>query len=178
MLPDGVTPPADWTSLTSWQAVLANDNTDNTRGKYLPGIGSLPAPDVTTQRIVDTVEVVTYKEYTLTHKVRALDDLRYEYLRKLQCSPVSYKFWMYTKGEQMIGGATGIQPVFTNVNFIYAEGKTEIVEAQLIIRFGSSACDPPRADIPNFAENLAGLVTTPRVLGSMTTVLGTNTNVF
>ena len=172
MMPTNATKPTDWTSRTDWEAVLANDNTDNTKGKYLRGIGSLPAPEVTTVRVVDAVDIITYKEFTITHKIRALTDVKYNYLKSLQCNPTNYTFWYYTKADYLFGGSTGIQPFSTDVNFIYDEGKTSIVEAQLVIKWGTESCDPARTSIADLEANFASLTSNAIMLGTGAGVFG------
>lgn len=165
MIPDGASLPTDWTSKADWEDVLANDNTDNTKGKFLRGIGSLPAPEVTNIRIVDSVEVTTYKEYTITHKIRALSDEKYTFLKSLQCNPINYVFWFYTMGDYLVGGATGIRPIMTDVSFIYEEGKTSIVEAQVTIKYGIATCDPDRTYIADLEGNFGSLTTNAQMFG-------------
>ena len=178
IVPNGATLPTDWTVKADWEAVLANDNTDNTKGKYLRGIGNQLAPETTTIAPVDAVDVAVFKKYTLTHKVRAITDTKYTFLKGLQCSPDNYKFWFYTKGEYLMGGAIGIQPIYTNVDFVYEEGKNSITEAILTIRYGTKGCDPDRALIAGLASGFNALATPEQIFGTGGDGFGTATEFF
>lgn len=177
ILPEGVTPPADWTSSTDWEGVLANDDTANAYGKYLMGIGSLPQPEEFSQRVVDGVEVVFLKEYTLDFKVNTLTDQTYSFLQALQCNPVNYTMWFYTMGGYLHGGATGVQPNFTNVNFEYSEGKASVVTATVNMRWALRGCDSTRTYLPALIDNFSTLQAVPRFFGfTATDVLGYTTS--
>lgn len=146
-------PFTDWATATGSAglglATGAIDNTsvNNTLCHHLKGIGNIGAADVATQIIHDDIEVVVNRANELNFMIKALDDLTYEYLRRLQCSRADSLNFYYGTEPHIIGVLDGLVPNFLNVNFVYAEGKTEIVTATVVIRWDSNS-DPDRKNNP------------------------------
>jgi len=180
ILPTGVTPPADITVVSQWEAVMANDNVDNTKGKYITGIGSLEAPEKTTTKVAKGVDMTVQKNYTLVMEIKSLPDQVYDFLRAFQCNPLNYTFWFYDVHGYLYGGAAGIKPNLTDVDFIHGAGEESVLMANLTIAFKTPGCDPDRDYVPNLDANFSNLSTTYNVAGfAANSVFGTSaTNIF
>lgn len=180
ILPVGVTPPVDVTDVGQWEGVIANDNVDNTKGKYLVGIGSLEAPEKTVTRVAKGIDVTTQKVYTLSMQITSLPDATYDFLRAFQCNPRDFTFWFYDVHGYLYGGANGISPKLTDVDFVHNSGEESVLSANLNIQFRTPGCDPDRHLVPNLDANFSNLTTTFSIAGlDATTVFGTSaTNIF
>lgn len=157
--PEGATAPTDWTSKTDWEAVVDNSDTSNSFVKYLSGVGAVPLPEKTTITVAKGYEITTIREYTLQLEVFNLSSTQYESLRKYQCNPTSYTFWIENIGEHIFGGSTGIAPISTDVDFPLLGGENDTEKAILTIKWRAK-CDPERTYIQNLSENFASPLVT------------------
>ena len=138
--------------VTSGFTVLANpsaiDNTttDNSTVKWLTGIGEIPAAEKTVIRVQKFQDVTLKRRYTLTFTIYNLSNLQYEFLRALQCNPTNYTWW-YGNSSHVYGKATGIVPVFTDVDFPLSGGEGDVENAVVTIIFESKT-DPERKSNP------------------------------
>jgi hypothetical protein len=154
IIPDGATPPVDWTSKTDWEAAINNAATDNTAGRYIALVGGVDVPDKTITRVAKGVDVLSSRTYTLSAEQFNLSDTNRDFLRKLQCNPTNYKFWFETVDGHIFGGATGISPSFTDVDLPLGAGDTDLEKAVIAIQWRSK-CDPDRTYIDNVSENFS-----------------------
>lgn len=175
MLPLGANLPTDWTSRTDWEAVLANDNLDNTKGKYFRVIGSVLEPETQTAEVVGGKEVIFNSTYTLNARVNGISDTIYAFMQSLQCGPENYRLWYYDVSGYLYGGSTGIRPSYTWAHSVHPEGQGNYAEWKAILKWRSK-CEPGRAYIPDLMTNLSGLVSGARVFGTATTVFGKGGN--
>lgn len=167
VVPDGAALPDDWTLKADWETVIDNDDTTNAFGKYMTGIGSVDTPEKTTIQIAKGVTVTTIRTYTATLEIFNLSDVQYEALRALQCNPTNYVFWLENAGGHIFGGASGLTPFLTDVDFPLGAGESDFERAVLTIQWRAK-CDPPRTYIENLSENFAGLTDRSRVFGAAT----------
>lgn len=124
MLPVGADRPGSWENIEDWESVIDNTSTDDTKGKYLVGIGSfLPEATVETVlsggRVVENVE----RSYRLNMAVLNIDDGHNNFCRKLQTNARRFDFWLLTVGDRLIGGDEGMRPFRVNADFVLASGK-------------------------------------------------------
>ena len=174
IVPNSATLPSDWESRAAWDAVIDNDSTDNSFGKYLTGVGTIPEPEKTTLTIAKGVEITTIRDYTLTLEIFNLSSAQYEFLRSLQCNPLNYVFWIENVSGHLWGGSTGITPRLTDVDFPLGGGEGDVEKAVLTINWRSK-CDPPRTYIEDISENFPSASTIADVIGTgdVGDVLGT-----
>lgn len=145
-----LSPFANW--VTSGYTILANptaiDNsvTDNSKVKWLTGVGGIDAAEKTVIRVQKFQDVTLKRRYTLTWTIYNLSNAQYEFLRALQCNPTNYAFW-YGNSTHVFGKSTGIIPVLTDVDFPLGAGDGDVELATLTIAF-ESRVDPERKSNP------------------------------
>lgn len=143
-------PFANW--VDSGYTILANptdiDNTnaDNTKVKWLTGVGGIDAAEKTVIRVQKFQDVTLKRRYTTTWTIYNLSNAQYEFLRALQCNPTNYTFW-YGNSTHVWGKSTGIVPVLTDVDFPLGAGEGDVELATLTIAF-ESRVDPERKSNP------------------------------
>lgn len=149
-LSDSVVPFQNW--VDGGYTVLANptaiDNsvTDNSKCKWLTGVGGIDVPEKTQFTVHKRQKVTAKRLYTLTWTIYNLSNAQYEYLRSLQCNPTNYTFW-YANDTHVWGKSTGIIPVATDVDFPLGAGEGDVEMATLTIQFESKT-DPERKSNP------------------------------
>ena len=123
MLPVGADFPGNWENIEDWENVIDNESTDDTKGKYLVGIGSF-LPDTAVEVSLAGGRYVEQRErtYRLNMAVLNIDDGHTALCRKLQTGARRYAFWILTLGDRLIGGAKGMKPVRANADFVLASG--------------------------------------------------------
>lgn len=164
IVPDGAGPPDDWTVRADWEAVIDQDSTDNSFGKYLTGIGSVAEPEKTTITVAKGQQVTTIRLYTLVLEVYNLSNVQYLFLLSLQCNPLNYQFWIENVSGHLWGGASGISPTLTDVDFPLGAGEADVEKAVLTIEWRAT-CDPPRTYIEGLSDNFPDATETSNILG-------------
>ena len=171
LLPDGVTPPPDWTDNDSWATVINNaDSTDNF-GKALSGIGGVPVPEKDVEQYGRAREHVGARLYTLNFRVLNMTEAMYNLLLKLQCGNVRFRFWYSTVSDFFFGGEDGLCPWFLDADIPLGPGNTDYINGDITIKWWANA-DPSRAAFtfvypPPYAPplNVIGDDTTNEVIG-------------
>ena len=123
MLPVGADKPGSWQNIEDWEDVIDNESTDDTKGKYLVGIGSfLPDSQVEVNlaggRLIENRE----RTYRLNMAVLNVDDGHSDFCRKLQMNNRRFDFWLITLGDRLVGGSNGMRPQRVNADFVLASG--------------------------------------------------------
>jgi len=123
MLPHGATPPGDWELLADWVNTIDNTKTDDSKGKYIVGIGSFQLESqvevsLAGGRLVENRE----RTYRLNMAVLNIDDGHTAFFRKLQTNARRFNFWALTLGDRLIGGPSGMKPQRVNADFVLASG--------------------------------------------------------
>lgn len=140
----------DWVdgsyTVTSNPSAIDNTVTDNSKVKWLTGIGEIPAAEKTVIRVQKFQDVTLKRRYTLTFTIYNLSHAQYEFMRALQCNPTNYTWW-YGNTAHVYGKATGIIPVFTDVDLPLAGGEGDVENAVVTIIFESKV-DPERKENP------------------------------
>lgn len=127
-------------------SAIDNTTTDNSKCKWLTGIGGIDVPDKTVFTVHKRQKVTAKRLYTLVWNVYNLSNAQYEFLRSLQCNPTNYKFW-YANDTHVWGKSTGIIPVSTDVDFPLGTGEGDVEMATLTIQFEAKT-DPERKSNP------------------------------
>ncbi len=125
---------------------IDNAETDNTKAKWLTGIGGVDVPEKTQFTVHKRQKVTSKRLFTLVWQVFNLSNAQYEFLRSLQCNPTNYKFW-YANDTHVWGKSTGITPVSTDVDFPLGAGEGDVEQATLTIQFEAKS-DPERKSNP------------------------------
>lgn len=144
-------PFSNWGTTTDTQITfnaIAVDNTviDNSKVKWLTGVGNIAAPEKVTLAGVKGSEFILHRTYTVSYTITNLSDLQYDFLVSLQCNPLDFTYW-YANEAHVFGKEMGISPLSVDVDFIYAEGQTSVESATLVLKFRSKR-DPERRNNP------------------------------
>lgn len=143
---------ADWGATTSTPIVantvssIDNADTTNTKVKWLTFVGDLPASDKTTQTGIKFTTITVRRTYTLTGVITNLSDAQYDFLKGLQCNPLSFTFW-YANTAHFYGKDTGICPTFVDVDFPLTSGEDSIESATITIQWKAKG-EPERRNNP------------------------------
>lgn len=123
LLPVGATPPGSWENIADWENTIDNTNTDDTKGKYMVGIGSF-LPQSTVEMSLSGGRFVENRErfYALNMAVLNIDDGHTSLCRKLQTNARRFDIWLITVGDRLIGGEYGMRPFRVNADFVLASG--------------------------------------------------------
>ena len=121
MLPVGASSPGSWENAADWENTIDNTNTDDTKAKYLVGIGSF-LPDALNEVVLAGGRMVENRErtYRLNMAVLNIDDGHNDLCRKLQLNARRFDFWLITVGNRLIGGPYGMRPIRVNADFVLA----------------------------------------------------------
>lgn len=139
--------PTDWTDPVEWATLIDNTTTDNTKHKYLVGVGGVPVPEKDELELPKNRTRALDRTYSLSFSLRNLTDSHYDFMKALQCGWTGFKFWYETVGGRFFGGSVGIEPSKVDVDFPLSEGRDDYEEAILTIEW--EACgDPDRTDTP------------------------------
>lgn len=154
---DATVPFEDWVdgsfTVTANPDAIDNAVTNNTKVKWITGIGGIDAPDKTVVRVHKFQDVTLKRRFTLTYQIFNLSDAQYEFLRALQCNPTSFTYW-YGNTAHVYGKAEGITPVQTDVDFILGAGEGDVEQANLTLVF-EARVDPERKANPYSASDSA-----------------------
>ncbi len=123
MLPTGATPPGSWENIADWISTIDNAETDDTKAKYMVGIGSF-VPDTLVEVSLAGGRFIENRErtYRLNMAVLNIDDGHTDICRKWQTNYKRFTFWLITLGDRLVGGVTGMRPVRVNADFVLASG--------------------------------------------------------
>jgi len=123
MLPTGAEPPGNWENIADWVNTVDNTNTNDTKAKYMVGIGSF-LPDTQVEVSLAGGRLVENRErtYRLNMAVLNIDDGHTAFCRKLQTNARRFTFWLITLGDRLVGGPSGIRPQRVNADFVLASG--------------------------------------------------------
>lgn len=138
--------PFTHTSALSIQTAVQNTLTDNRAGRFIVGAGGMSSADHTI--VLGRVKkVLAGRLYTVTFDTAITCDTTFAFLRRLSANWTGFRFWAYTLGDRLIGGAGGIAPSFVSVAFVTGAGRAEIERATLTIEFRSDG-EPNRNLVP------------------------------
>ena len=124
ILPTGATPPGSWENIADWVSTIDNEETDDSKGKYMVGIGSF-LPDSLVEVSLSGGRFVENRErtYRLNMAVLNIDDGHSALCRKWQTNSRRFSFWLLTNGDRLIGGAEGMRPLRVNADFVLSSGR-------------------------------------------------------
>lgn len=142
---------ADWGTTTATPIVAnptAIDNavTDNSKVKWITGIGDLPAAEKTVITVQKFGEATLRRTYTLTFTVQNLSNLMYDFLRALQCNPSAFTFW-YANTSHFYGKDTGIIPTFVDADLPLVSGEDSLESGVITLKW-KAAVDAERRNNP------------------------------
>lgn len=136
ILPVGATPPDDWENESDWSGVVDNSDTTNTNAKYLVGRGSF-LPNSQTDINLSGGRLLEVRErfYRLVFTVLNMNDGHADFGRKLQKNVRNFDVWIQTIGDRIIGGSTGMRPIFVNADFYFNEGEADREQMIIVMDF-------------------------------------------
>jgi hypothetical protein len=134
ILPNAATGPSDWTTEAGWEGVV--DNADPAKGRYLVGIGSfLPVERVTVDLSGGRLVQVTERTYQLRLRVTHMDDGHMGFGRLLESGFRGFSAWLEPLSGGLVGGPTGMRPVFVDCDFPYEGAATSVRYIDITINF-------------------------------------------
>lgn len=148
ILPIGAKSPVDWSNMDDLEAVIDNSDTNNKRGKWLLGIGEVPAPRLVVAQLGKTAQKLARKVYELSFEVDITSSSIYTFLFKLNANYTGFNFWYYTVGGYLFGKQTGIRPAFVTVDFPKG-GEDDAVEIGIVRITWYADGEPLRVPVPN-----------------------------
>lgn len=135
---------ASWsTTPTAVANAVDNTVTDNSKSKWLVGIGDRPAPEKTRVQYPKEKSKITERLYTLNFVVKQLDAATYDFLRQLQCGSTGFTFYYADLNDYIYGDSDGITPDSVDVDFVHASGTGNYITATIILTWKADG-DPQR----------------------------------
>jgi hypothetical protein len=139
---------------TDWSSTAANatpgagvgvDNTndDNTKAKWLVGIGGVAEPEEIITEYPKLQRKVTERKYTLTFRVPNLVQEMYDFLRQLQCGDTGFTFYYADLATYVYGVEGGLAPESVDVDFPHGAGNDDKNVAIITLTWTANG-DPDR----------------------------------
>lgn len=150
IIPDtaGIDVFTNWaTTPTATVGAIDNTVTDNSKAKWLVGIGGLPAPEKTTTDYPKLKRKNDERLYTISFRILNLVDAQYDFLRQIQCGWTGFTFYYADLAGYAYGIAGGLVPEFVDVDFPKGEGNTDKNVAVITLQFRADG-DPERRANP------------------------------
>ena len=136
ILPDGATPPTDWSTYEGWAGTIDNSDLTGTKARYLVGIGSfLPTNQVIVDLGEQRLEEVRDREYTFQHAVLNMALGHLNFGRQIEQGYKDFGIWLETLGGRIVGGPKGMRPVFVDAKFPLEGGKSSTERMDLTMKF-------------------------------------------
>lgn len=138
----------DWaTTPTATASAIDNTVTDNSKAKWLVGIGELPAPEKTTTEYPKLKRKNDERLYSISFRVLNLVDAQYDFLRQIQCGWTDFTFYYADLAGFAYGIAGGLVPEFVDVDFPKGGGNTDKNVGVITLQFRADG-DPERRANP------------------------------
>jgi hypothetical protein len=135
---------ASWQTIPTYVAgAVDNANTDNSKSKWLVGIGGIGVPEKQTLLYPKRKKRQGARTYSLTFRVLNLNDAMFEFLRKLQCGTTNFTFYFADIENYIYGKEGGLIPESIDVDFPRGEGNDDKLVAVLTLTFVADG-DPQR----------------------------------
>jgi len=150
ILPNAAQLPVDWTVGEDWEAVVNNTSTTVAYGRILHGKGGVPDPAEASVNLGKIDRRITRRRYNLDFELTVNSQTR-EILRKMQRGLTDFRFWYFTAGDWLFGGATGIRPLVVSAVLPLLPGGNDFELGRIRIEFASDI-DPVAAYAPSFAD--------------------------
>lgn len=125
---------------------IDNSDTTNVYVKHLVGIGGMPVPEKTIINLPKRRRKTLRKNWTVTYNFPNLDHTTREFLRSLECNPDNFTYWLVNEAH-IYGNATGIVPVFVDVDLPLDAADDAIEEGILTLEF-EGRVHPERKENP------------------------------
>ena len=151
ILPNGAKSPLDWTNKSDIESTIDNTVNNNTRGKWLLGIGEIAEPQEIIAELGRTYIKYARRVYTLVHEVPICDQITYNFLLKLQTNWTGFNFWYYTVGCHFYGKSGGIRPAYVTVTFPKGRGEEDVEIGNVKITWYADG-DPLRTHIDSLNQ--------------------------
>lgn len=160
VLPLGAHLPDSWNTAADLNEITAPATSGNAVAKWLIGSGQVPEPVVLSALFGRQDRIVTGRVYTLTMNVRPVCDTVYAYLRNMQRNWTGFRFWFYTLGGRLVGGANGIRPRYVSASFPYTDEDGGAEVGRLLLEWKADG-DPDRALITGLLDGSTSAIPEP-----------------
>lgn len=102
---------ATWATVPTYVAAsVDNTVTDNSKTKWITGIGSVPPAEKEVTIYPKRKSKVTNRTYTLTLRVLNMTDTQREFCRRLQCGWTGFTFYYGDVSDYVYGVTGGLKP--------------------------------------------------------------------
>lgn len=140
---------ASWSSTpTLVSGAIDNANTDNTKAKWVVGIGNVPPPEKETTPYPKKKSKVSNRIFTLELRVPNMTTAQREFLRKFQCGWTGFTFYYADLSGFVYGKAGGLAPKEIDVDFP-AEGDNASKQYAIVRLVWEADADPERRTNPH-----------------------------
>lgn len=152
ILPIGLSGPTDWTSSSDIEGLTDNATGGNDTGKWLVGFGEVQRPEAIRITLGRNKEIITRRRYSLLLNLTLSCEGDYNMVLALQKNWTGFRFWFYTVGGRLIGGANGILPSLVNPSVIYAGQRNSVERGEIVFEWSADG-DPMRSYVPGIFGN-------------------------
>jgi hypothetical protein len=150
ILPDAAQRPVDWTVGLDWEAVTDNASNTVAFGRILYGKGGIAEPVEASLNLGKINRQITRRRYTLDFEMTASEQNR-ALFRHMQAGGLDFRFWFFTAGSWLFGGASGIKPLVVSAVTAFLPGGNDFELGRIRLEFAADS-DPVGAYVPDFAE--------------------------
>jgi len=131
---------ASWATTPTYVAdSVDNTVTDNSKTKWLVGIGSVAIPEKETVQYPKGKTKTKTRIYTLNFKVMNMDATTREFCRKLQCGSTDFSFYYGDRSDFAYGKAGGLTPKSIDVDMPQEGDENSSLFANIIITWEADA---------------------------------------
>ncbi len=117
-----LTPPVLWRQFSAWSSRI--DNADPAETHYIVGRGGFLQSSAETVSLADG-RLVENRERVqrLSFSVLNMNEGHADFGRSLQSNYKGFYFWLHTVDNRVMGGSSGMRPIFVDAEFPFAPGK-------------------------------------------------------
>lgn len=155
MLPFGAMGPTSWVDQSDMEGVIDNENTDNSKAKYIGGKGSVAEPEVVVVNLGKRARHKAAARYTLEYEVGVQNSGQYALAQKLQGNYRGFRFWFLTQSGRIFGGQNGIEPDYIS-SVLPLGGEHDDVEKGIFRIEWYADGDAPRSLYSDFMSSPSG----------------------
>lgn len=141
---------ASWSTTPTYVAAsVDNTVTDNSKTKYLEGIGGIAVPEKTVLEYPGRKKRTGDRTYTLSFRILNLTDDQYEFLIAMQaCGWTDFTFYYADLSDYVYGKSGGIVPESVDVDFPKGDGNDDRNYAVMTLTWVATG-DPERRVNPH-----------------------------
>lgn len=120
---DGVGVSGDWFDFAQWEAIFDNTGVDATAPRYIVGRGSWQPTDKDTANLAGGRLVLNgERTYRCAFSCSNMDSGHVSFAKRLQRNKVNFTYWLHTVDGRVIGGESGMAPVYVDADIPFLQG--------------------------------------------------------